>query len=113
MKNGVSVSNGSDAPVEAPDVMRGIECAVTRTSLDGTGPYLPQEAFTVKEALDSFTVRGAEASFEESFKGQIAPGLAADFAVLEKSPFAAEAKELHLIRVQAAFLAGRCVFRLA
>ena len=60
---GVSVSNGSDCPVELPDVMAGIECAVTRMSRDGTGPYLPEQAFTVREALDSFTLRGAEASF--------------------------------------------------
>ena len=38
---------------------RGVECAVTRTSMDGTGPYLPKEAFTVREALDSNTIRGA------------------------------------------------------
>ena len=110
MKNGVSVSNGSDCPVEPPDVMRGIECAVTRTSLDGTGPYLPQEAFTAAEALDSFTARGAEASFEEGFKGRIAPGFAADFTVLDKSPFAVRAEELHEIGVRAVYLGGRRVF---
>ena len=38
LNRGVSVSNGSDCPVEFPDVMRGIQCAVTRTSMDGTGP---------------------------------------------------------------------------
>ncbi len=104
MRSGVSVSNGSDCPVEAPDVMRGIECAVTRTSLDGTGPYLPQEAFTLREALDSFTVRSAEASFEENFKGRIAPGFAADFTVLEEDPSTKEPRALHTIRVNACYL---------
>ena len=52
MDAGLSVSNGSDCPVEPPDVMRGIECAVTRTSIDGTGPYLPEQAFSVKEAIE-------------------------------------------------------------
>ena len=107
MRSGVSVSNGSDCPVEAPDVMRGIECAVTRTSLDGTGPYLPQEAFTLREALDSFTVRSAEASFEEAFKGRIAPGFAADFTVLEEDPFTKELRALHAIRVNACYLGGK------
>jgi len=106
---GVSVSNGSDAPVELPDVMRGIECAVTRTSLDGTGPYLPEEAFTVKEALDSFTIRGAEASFEEHIKGRIAPGYLADFTVLGADPFTADPKTLHTIPVLACYLSGQCV----
>ena len=110
MNGGVSVSNGSDCPVEAPDVMRGIECAVTRTSLDGTEPYLPQEAFTVREALDSFTVRGAEASFEEDFKGRIAPGFAADFTILEEAPFEKDPRALHEIRVAGTYLGGRAVF---
>lgn len=110
MKKGVSVSNGSDCPVELPDVMRGIECAVTRTSLDGTGPYLPEEAFTVREALDSYTVRSAEASFEEDRKGRIAPGYLADFTVLEKNPFETEEREIHKIGVQACFLGGKCVY---
>ena len=106
MQSGVSVSNGSDAPVEAPDVMKGIECAVTRKSLDGTGPYLPQEAFTVREALDNFTVRSAEASFEEDFKGRIAPGYAADFTILEENPFETAPEALHSIKVSGCFSAG-------
>ena len=113
MDQGVSVSNGSDCPVELPDVMAGLECAVTRTSLDGTGPYLPGQAFSIKEALDSYTVRGAEASFEEKIKGKIAPGYLADFTVLDGNPFAAEPRRLHEIRVLGCFLGGKRVFRLA
>ncbi len=99
MDSGVSVSNGSDCPVELPDVMAGIRCAVTRTSRDGTGPYLPGQAFTVQEALDSFTVRGAEATFEEGFKGRLAPGYLADFTVLAENPFETDPARLHEIRV--------------
>ena len=112
MDGGLSVSNGSDCPVELPDVMRGIECAVTRCSIDGTGPYLPHEAFIVREALDSFTIRGAEASFEEDFKGRIAPGYLADFTVLDRDPFEAEPRTLHEIRVLSTWLGGRCVYSL-
>ena len=108
--SGVSVSNGSDCPVELPDVMRGIECAVTRTSLDGTGPYLPEQAFTVKEALDSFTTLGAEASFEEFRKGRIAPGYAADFTILEQNPFEVSGRMLHTIAVCSCYLGGKCVY---
>ena len=107
---GVSVSNGSDCPVERPDVMTGIECAVTRTSLDGTGPYLPDQAFTVREALDSFTLRGAEASFEEKTKGRIAPGYLADFTVLSENPFETDPFRLHGIRVDGCWLGGKRVY---
>ena len=43
--------NYASVHVELPDVMAGVECAVTRTSLDGAGPYLPGQAFSVKEKL--------------------------------------------------------------
>ena len=110
MQKGVSVSNGSDCPVELPDVMEGIQCAVTRCSLDGTGPYLPGEAFTVQEALDSFTIRSAEGSFEESSKGRIADGYLADFVILGADPFETEPTAIHRIPVLASYLGGRCVY---
>ena len=110
MQKGVSVSNGSDCPVELPDVMEGIQCAVTRRSLDGTGPYLPGEAFTVQEALDSFTIRSAEGSFEENSKGRIAAGYLADFVVLGADPFETEPTAIHEIPVLATYLGGSCVY---
>ncbi len=112
MDLGVSVSNGTDCPVELPNALAGIQCAVTRTTLkDCLGPYLPQEAFTVKEALDSYTVRGAEASFEEGFKGLIAPGYLADFAVLGQDPFKVDPSAIKDIPVLATYLGGRRVWQ--
>ena len=78
--------------------------------MDGTGPYLPQEAFTVKEALDSYTIRSAEASFEEGRKGRIAPGYLADFTILGGNPFETEPQALYQIPVRACYLGGRCVY---
>lgn len=111
MNQGISVSNGTDCPVELPFALGGIQCAVTRTSLNGqAGPYLPQEAFTVQEALDSYTVRSAEASFEEAIKGSIKPGMLADFVVLEKSPFDVAADTIKDIQVKATYVGGKKVF---
>ncbi len=110
LDGGLSVSNGSDCPVELPDVMKGIECAVTRRSMDGTGPYLIDQAFSVKQALDSFTTVGARASFEENIKGRIAPGYLADFVILSQDPFETEPCELHSISIEKTFLGGVEVF---
>ncbi len=108
---GCSVSNGSDCPVELPDVMAGIQCAVTRTTLrDYKGPYLPGQAFSVQEALDSYTIRGAEASFEEAVKGRIAPGYAADFVILGADPFGSNPFAIRDIPVLETYLAGERVF---
>ena len=103
MEMGVSVSNGSDCPVEPPNVLAGIQCAVSST-------YLPDQAFTVQEALDSYTIKGAFASFEEQIKGQIRPGMLADFVILDKNPFDVPACEIRDISVCATYLGGRKVF---
>ena len=110
MNHGGTVSNGSDCPVETPNVLAGIHCAVNRSDLHGAPPYLPQESFTVQEALDSFTISGAWASFEENSKGRIQPGMAADFVVLDQDPFATKTSALQEIHVVQTFMDGREVF---
>lgn len=111
MEKGVSVSNGTDCPVELPDALASMQCAVTRTTLhDHVGPYLPAQSFTVQEALDSYTVRSAEASFEEKIKGRIAPGMLADFVILGENPFAIENEKIKDIPVVATFVGGCKVF---
>ena len=110
MNKGATVSNGSDCPVEMPNVMGGIQCAVTRRDLKGEGPYLPHEAFTVQEALDSFTKMGAKASFEEAIKGEIKPGMLADFVVLGANPFETDSEKLKDIPILSTYLGGKMVF---
>ena len=111
VENGVSLSNGSDAPVEDPVVLRGIQCAVTRRSIGSTDtPYRPEEALTVAQAIDSFTKGAAYASFEENVKGKIQPGMLADFVVLGEDPFTTDAEVLHKIPVSATYLGGEKVY---
>ena len=107
---GASVSNCSDCPVELPNVLGGIQCAVTRCTLNGKGPYLPDEAFGVAEALNSFTSGGAYASFEEQLKGKIKPGMLADFVVLGDNPFAVLPSAIKDIPVCATYLGGKKVY---
>ena len=65
----------------------------------------------VEEALQIYTVDGAYASFEEDFKGRIAPGMAADFVILEESPFDVPPQDIHRIRTHATYLGGQCVYQ--
>ena len=104
---GATVSNGTDCPVELPFALGGLQCAVTRCTLDGEGPYLPQEAFSVQEALDSYTAAGAYASFEENVKGRIQPGMLADFTILGENPFDVAPQEIQKIPVLSTWLGGR------
>ncbi|MBQ7137645.1 MAG: amidohydrolase [Clostridia bacterium] len=108
----ISVSNGTDCPVENPNPMRGLQCAVTRQPLDGSlPPYRPEEAMSIENALQIYTTGGAYASREEDVKGCIVPGMLADFAVLAQSPFDVPTGDIHRIQTRAAYLAGRCVHR--
>lgn len=108
---GIPVSNGTDCPVETPEPMRGIQCAVTRQPLDGSlPPYRPEEAMTVEEALISYTAGGAFVSFEEGQKGQIAPGMLADFVILSHDPFETDPHRLSTVTATATYLEGQCVF---
>jgi len=111
MKSGLSVSNGTDCPVELPDALACMQCGITRTTLrDNVGPYLPEEAFTVKEALDSYTINSAQASFEENVKGRIAPGYFADFVILEQNLFDIDPSTIKDVKICETYLGGQRVF---
>ncbi|MDO4354983.1 MAG: amidohydrolase [Clostridia bacterium] len=103
-------SNGSDCPVELPNVLAGIQCGVTRQTLSGGPAYRPEEAFSVQQALDTFTREGAFASFEEDVKGRIAPGMYADFVVLSDNPFDVDPHSIRDIRVLQTVLDGRTMY---
>ena len=108
---GIPVSNSSDAPVEIPSPLRGIQLAVTRQSLDRSVPALnPSEAFTVEEAIAGYTTEAVTASFDENKKGQIRPGFLADFIVLSENPFRISPWEIAGIRVLETFVGGKCVY---
>ncbi len=110
MDKGATVSNGTDCPVELPDALRGIQCAVTRRTAKGVGPYLEHEAFSVQQALDSYTSGGAYSSFDEDIKGRIEKGMLADFTVLGSDPFSVPADQIKDIKVLATYLGGKKVF---
>ena len=109
MDKGVTVSNGSDAPVELPDVMAGVQCAVTRRTLNGANEYLPNEAFSIKEAIDSYTIEAAKSSFEEDRKGMIREGMLADFVVLDQNLIQTEKEQLKDVKVLETYLGGKKV----
>lgn len=47
---------GSDAPIETPDVVKGLYCATKRQTLDERPiKYLPHQALTLEEALEGYT----------------------------------------------------------
>ena len=111
LRAGVTISSGSDSPVEPPDVMTGIQCAVTRKPVtrEVEHAYLPHEALSLSQALISFTADGAYASFETDVKGRIREGMLADFVVLGIDPFETDPQYIHKIPIKQTCVGGKQV----
>jgi predicted amidohydrolase YtcJ len=104
---------GSDHPVFSMEVLRGIYCAVTRTTPAGTpaGGWYPENRISVEAALRHFTRDAAYASFEETQKGSISPGKLADFVVLSGDILTEKPEHILTTRVLLTVMGGRETFR--
>jgi predicted amidohydrolase YtcJ len=89
-ESGAMLAFGSDWPVVTLNVFVGIDTAVTGRGLDGE-IWQPQQSVTIDQALRGYTSGGAYAVGAETEIGRIAPGYRADFCILDRSPWDAEA----------------------
>jgi predicted amidohydrolase YtcJ len=105
---GALLANGSDAPVEELDPLAGIQAGVLR-SLDERGPWRPEQALSVDEALRASTIAPAWLSGDELRRGTLAPGMLADLVVLDRDPLACPPEELSELAVVATMAGGRWV----
>lgn len=112
LKANANLAFGSDWFVAPPTPLEGIYAAVTRQTLDGKNPdgWVPEEKINVDEALKSYTIRAAYASFEESIKGSIKPGKLADFVILEKNLFEIAPSEIRNVKVLRTSVGGKFVY---
>lgn len=108
--SGAHVAFGTDCPVEPYDPMPGLYCAATRRPLSGDTAYLPEEAFTLADALYAYTAAGAYASGEEADKGRLWPGMLADIAVLDRWLDPGAPEEWLGVAARATFVGGACVY---
>ncbi len=109
---GARLAFGSDWFVAPAKPLEGIYAAVTRRTLDGAHPdgWVPSQKISVEEALHAYTTGAAYASFEEDQKGQLAPGMLADFVVLDRDLFTIEPEEIRDVRVLRTVAGGRTVY---
>ena len=104
---------GSDWPVFSMEVLRGIYCAVTRETPEGTpaGGWQPQSRLSAEAALRHFTTDGAYAGFNEKDFGKIAPDLFADFVVLSRDITKGAPKDILTTHVLLTVMGGRETYR--
>ncbi len=100
---GITVTGGSDYPVEPMDPLLGIWAAVARGAFS-------EEQLTVDEALQLYTSNAAFASFEDSAKGSIERGKLADLVILSRDPHEVPPEDIRDIDVEMTISGGKVVY---
>lgn len=103
---------GTDFPVEGIDPMRTFHAAVVRKDAEGypEGGFQSDEALEREDALMGMTAWAALACFRENDLGSIAPGMMADFTVLDRNPLTVDAELLLETKVLQTWIGGRSIF---
>ncbi len=83
---------------------------VTRRDMASGASIGPRERLTRAQALHALTVGGAWVTFAERERGRLAPGYAADLAVLERDPLTAPLEELAGQTARLTMVGGRVIW---
>ena len=110
LKRGVVLAFGTDYPVEPLSPFRGLYAATTRKSEDGKKDYFPDQKISMDQAIAAYTTGSAFAEFDEKQKGVIAPGMLADFVVLDRDVTAVAPAKLLQTRVLRTVVGGKTVY---
>ncbi|AKT51663.1 amidohydrolase [Arsenicicoccus sp. oral taxon 190] len=109
LRAGALVVLGSDAPVEEPDPMAGIQAAVTRQELETgypPGGFEPRERLAVDQAVHGFTVAPARAAGRPAGTGMLRPGAVADLVAWSGDPWQLPPAELGVVRALTTVVGG-------
>jgi predicted amidohydrolase YtcJ len=104
--------NGTDFPIENISPVLTFYAAVARKDLNGqpqTG-FQKENALTREEALKSITTWAAKSCFEENRRGSLAPGMNADFVILDTDIMVVPEKEIFQAKALRTYIDGEVVF---
>lgn len=107
---GVIVTNGTDTPVEDVDPIPSFYGTVSRVTNTGK-VFLPEQRLTRAEALESYTLNNAYASFQEHELGSITIGKYADIVVLSKDIMTIPEKDIPSARVVTTIIGGKVKYQ--
>jgi len=115
LDTGVTIANGTDAPVEAVNSLRTFHAAITRENEANQPPggWYPRQRMTRREALKSMTIWAARANFMDDVAGSISPGKYADFAVVDRDWMLVAPEAIMATRVLATYSGGKPVYESA
>ena len=109
---GVRVPLNSDFPGETLNPFYGMYAAETRQTSDGKPAegWYPEHCLTREEALNGYTIESAYSGFEENIKGQISPGMLADFIIISNNILTIPSKDLLSLKVEKTYIGGTLVY---
>lgn len=113
LARGVDQAFGTDSPITPVTSMNVLYTAVTRQdpfTHEPAGGWLPGERIRAADAVRIYTAGSAAACGRERELGQIAPGMLADFIVLDRDITACDPQEIQSAQVLAAYVGGHQVF---
>ncbi len=112
---GVVVASGSDFPVELINPFHGLHAAVTRQNHNNqpAGGWYVDEALSVEQALQSFTINAAFAAHADAFSGSLEEGKQADFIVVDQDIFTIDPKDIWKTEVLETWVGGKRIFKKA
>jgi predicted amidohydrolase YtcJ len=106
---GAVICNGTDAPVEDVNPIPCFYATVSRRMKDGR-LFFPDQRLTREEALRTYTLNGAYASFQEDLMGSLKPGKLADITVLSRDIMTVPEEEILNSEVLMTIVGGRVLF---
>jgi predicted amidohydrolase YtcJ len=83
---------------------------VTRKNEAGTKEYFPEQKVTIEQALAAYTTGASYAQFAEKEKGTLAPGMLADFVVLDRDLTKVAPSEILKTQVLRTVVGGKTVY---
>ena len=109
-QRGAVLAFGSDAPVEPIDPLLGIHAAVARMRPGDSGPWHPEQALTLDEALAGYSSGFAYGVGREREAGTLEPGKLCDATVVETDLASVPPAEWPRLRVTATVTDGTVRF---
>lgn len=103
LDEGITVASGSDCPIEQISPLLGIWAAVTRKDN-------MEERLNVEEALKTYTMNAAYASFDEKKKGTIEAGKHADLTMVSHDLTKIPPEKIRDVAVEMVIVDGKIVY---
>jgi predicted amidohydrolase YtcJ len=104
---------GSDWPIVTLSPWEGIQTAVTRQTSEGqpVAGFVPEQRFTVEQAVEAYTLGAAFAGRREKFEGSLEIGKLGDLIIVSQNIFDVNPRNIGATKVVTTIVGGQLVYQ--